>query len=685
MRRNLKGFIEHIVSKGELVLIHSDIKKTCWLLREDFEDDKSIINFIIDTFINTLGEEGTLLIPTFNWDFCEGKPFDYKNSPAKTGALPTEALKRKDFKRTKHPIYSFAVNGKLQEEFLACENVSAFGMDSPFGLLWKYDGKIILWDVDYQNSFTFVHFVEQVYNVDYRYEKLFTAPYIDENGIEELRTYSMFVRDLEKGVLTHVNPIGKILEDESISEVKDFYGIKIRVMSAKKSFERISLELKRNSSILITYEKFKDFPTGQEMHDLAKRLFPIDRSLMGEGVRKTLQIIKEYVSELEIKAVKTGEECFDWKVPKDWICEEAYIQELDTGRIVVDFKENNLHVVGYSMPVDEVLTFEELKEHIFYREDLPDAIPYVTSYYSPFWGFCMSYNQFKKLNPNSKYRVVIKSRFIDGELNYGEIVLKGREDKEVFFSTYICHPSLANDNLSGPVLCTFLARYLMDKDRRYTYRFVFVPETIGAICYLKHNLKHLKEKVIAGFVVTCVGDEGEFSYIPSRYGNTLADKLALKVLENCAKGFKKYTYLDRGSDERQYCWPRIDLPVCSVTKTKYGEFKEYHTSLDNLEFVTPKGLEDSLKLYINMVETLENNYKYKTKVLGEPFMRKRNLYPKIGYWNAEYDYPQLLLNILAYSDGTNDLLDLANILQICPVKLIEPIKVLVQEGLLERI
>lgn len=422
---------------------------------------------------------------------------------------------------------------------------------------------------------------------------------------------------------------------------------------------------------------------GQDMFSLLKLLFPIPRSITGDGVRRTLEIIKDHIPELEIKGIKSGERCFDWEVPKEWVCEEAYIQEIDTGRVILDFKKNNLHVVGYSTPVDKVLSFDELKEHIFYREDLPDAIPYVTSYYSPFWGFCMSYNQFNELNNNSKYRVVIKSRFVDGELNYGEIVLKGKEDREVFFSTYICHPSLANDNLSGPVLCTFLAKYLKNKNRRYTYRLVFIPETIGAICYLKRNLKHLKEKVIAGFVVTCVGDEGEFSYIPSRYGDTLADKAALTVLENCTEGFSRYTYIDRGSDERQYCWPGVDLPVCSVTKTKYGEFKEYHTSLDNLEFVTPKGLEESLDIYKKIVESLENNYVYKTTVLCEPFMRKRNLYPEVSYWSAKYDYPQLLLNILAYADGTNDLLDLANILKICPTGLVKPINLLLKEGLLE--
>ena len=424
---------------------------------------------------------------------------------------------------------------------------------------------------------------------------------------------------------------------------------------------------------------------GESMYSLLKTLFPINRSITGEGLRRTLEVIKSIIPELEIKGIRSGERCFDWEVPKEWICKEAYIEDINTGERIVDFKENNLHVVGYSIPVDKIMSFDELKKHLFYREDLPDAIPYVTSYYKPFWGFCISYNQFKKLDRKSKYRVVIKSKFVDGELYYGELLLKGKEDKEVLFSTYICHPSLANDNLSGTVVCTFLAKYLRNKNRRFTYRFILVPETIGSICYISRNLQSLKERVIAGFVVTCVGDEGAFSYIPSRYGNTFADKVALAIFKNCVGNFKQYTYLDRGSDERQYCWPGVDLPVCSITKTKYGEFCEYHTSLDNLSFVTPKGLEESLLLYIKIVEVIENNYIYKTTVMCEPFMSKRNLYPAISSWNAKYDYSKLLLNILAYSDGTNDLIDLSNILGVCPLELIEPINVLVKEKLLKKV
>jgi aminopeptidase-like protein len=245
---------------------------------------------------------------------------------------------------------------------------------------------------------------------------------------------------------------------------------------------------------------------GLQMHKLMEKLFPIPRSITGEGVRQTLKILKEeHLPELEIKSIPSGEKCFDWEVPKEWKIEEAYLEEVETGKRIVDFKWNNLHVVNYSIGVDRVLTFEELKKHLHYREDLPDAIPYVTSYYHPYWGFCLSYNRFKELDPNIKYRAVIKAKHFNGKLNYGELVIRGKTDKEVFFSTYICHPSLANDNLSGPVLATFLAKWIKEelKEPYYTYRFVFIPETIGAWKLQSHRHSWGRGLCILVLYVSC--------------------------------------------------------------------------------------------------------------------------------------------------------------------------------------
>ena len=424
---------------------------------------------------------------------------------------------------------------------------------------------------------------------------------------------------------------------------------------------------------------------GKDMYDLMKRLFPINRSITGKGFRYSLRLIKEYLPDLEIKSIKSGEKCFDWVVPPEWDVEEAYIEEYPSGKRIIDFKENNLHLVSYSVAVDKVLSFEELDKHLYYRKDLPDAIPYVTSYYAPNWGFCLSYNQYKKLNRNAKYRVVIKSCHFPGELNYGELIIPGETEKEIFFSTYLCHPSMANNELSGPVLATFLARWVKEKkNRRFTYRFIFIPETIGSICYLSRNLQVLKERVIAGFNLTCVGDEGEFSYLPSRYGDTLADKVALNILNYCIGKYKKYSFLDRGSDERQYCSPGVDLPVCLVMKSKFGTYKEYHTSLDNLNFVTPKGLQESFEVYTKIIDVLENNRIYKTTVLCEPQMGRRGLYHQISY-RGKSDLVRTLMDFLVYADGKNDLIDIANILRRCAYGLIEVVNILEEHNLIKEV
>ena len=289
----------------------------------------------------------------------------------------------------------------------------------------------------------------------------------------------------------------------------------------------------------------------EEMYELCERLFPICRSITGDGVRKTLQMLVEvYGNEINIHEVPTGTKVFDWTVPKEWNIKEAYIEN-SKGQRVIDFKNNNLHVVGYSLPVDKFVDLQELKSVVYTQPDQPDAIPYVTSYYKECYGFCMSQNQLDKL-PEDTYHIVIDSELKEGSLTYGEIIIPGDTEEEVFLSTYICHPSMANNELSGPVVATFLAKWLnLLVKRRYTYRIIFIPETIGAITYLSKNLQYLKEHVSAGFNLSCVGDNRTFSYVESRYGDTLADKAAKNVLSFYYPDYKTYSFLKRGSDERQ--------------------------------------------------------------------------------------------------------------------------------------
>ena len=425
--------------------------------------------------------------------------------------------------------------------------------------------------------------------------------------------------------------------------------------------------------------------TGREIYDFAGKIYPINRSITGEGVRKTLRFINEELANsgaptLSVFEVPSGTEVFDWTVPKEWSITEGYIED-EEGKKIVDFQENFLHILGYSVPVDEWVDLDELKTHIYVQEDTPEAIPYVTSYYKERYGFCMSMNQRDSLKPG-KYHMVIKSSLFDGSLTYGELILPGESEKEVLISTYICHPNMANNEVSGPALSTFLIKYLsaMEK-RKYTYRFVFIPETIGSITYLNRNLSVMKERTIAGFNLTCVGDDRDYSILESRYADSYSDRILTNVLKFNGK-YTRYDYTQRGSDERQYNAPGVDLGVVVFSRTLFGRYPEYHTSLDDMNLISPEGFAGSFQVMTEVIDILENNAKYKVKVLCEPQLGKRGLYPTISK-KGSYDAIFTQRDLIAYSDGRNDLIDISERIGV-PVRELIPIKnKLVENALLE--
>ncbi|MFT5295369.1 MAG: aminopeptidase-like protein [Psychroserpens sp.] len=420
----------------------------------------------------------------------------------------------------------------------------------------------------------------------------------------------------------------------------------------------------------------------KKMHSLATELFPICRSITGNGVRKTLEKLKEELPELDVFEVESGTQVFDWTIPNEWNLNEAYIID-PNGNKICSTDVNNLHLLNYSVPIDIEIELDELKSHLYTLPEQPDAIPYVTSYYKERWGFCLTHNQFKDL-VLGKYRVYINTTLQPGHLTYAELKIPGDDEKEVFFSTYICHPSMANNELSGPVLTTFLAKWIQSlPKRRYSYRFVFIPETIGSITYLSQNLDDVQKKHLTGFNVSCVGDERAFSYLPSRDGNGLADVTIKHVLKNTDPNYITYSYLERGSDERQYCAPGVDLKIASLMRSKYGTYPEYHTSKDDLNFVTAKGLGDCLLAYMRCISIIENNYNFIATQKCEPQMGKRGLYPTIG--NSISLNVRQMMNILAYCDGNHSLIDIANVIGVPAWEIISTLTLLETENLIKKI
>ena len=423
---------------------------------------------------------------------------------------------------------------------------------------------------------------------------------------------------------------------------------------------------------------------GKNMHELMVELFPICRSITGNGVRQSLQILQNHIS-LNISEIPSGTEVFDWTIPREWNINDAYIKN-SKGKKIVDFKISNLHVLNYSTPVNTKMSLQELLPHLHSLPEQPNVIPYRTSYYKENWGFCITHNQLINLH-DDEYEVVIDSTLENGSLTYAEFLIPGESEDEVLFSCYTCHPSMCNDNLSGVVLFTFLAKHLKNLKLKYSYRFLFVPETIGAITWLSQNESNIK-KIKHGLVAYCVGDPGNSSYKKSRQGNAEIDEIVIEVLKNTDDEYKVVDFFPTGSDERQFCSPGFNLPIGALVRTFAPDFSQYHTSADDAEFVKAEYLADTLSKYVKVISKLEENFgKFKSndnkefdKNLPkkndriflnlnpkcEPQLGKRKLYHDIGSQIPSQGGKKIinqfaLLWVLNYSDGFHYLSDIVTL------------------------
>ena len=412
----------------------------------------------------------------------------------------------------------------------------------------------------------------------------------------------------------------------------------------------------------------------------AKDLFPLCRSLTGEGTKKTLRYFKKLNPSFNIIKFSSGKKVFDWVIPDEWNISDAFIEH-ESGKKFAEFKKNNLHVLGYSIPIDKRLNKSELLKNIHTQKNQPEAIPFVTSYYKKRWGFCMSQKDFNRL-PKGKYRALIKSSLKKGSLELMHSKIKGKTKKEIFFSSYVCHPSMANNELSGPVLLNAILLYVKKNypNSYYSYRFVLLPETIGSIAYISKFKNELKKNVIAGYNLTCVGDRRAYSITNTPSANSLADESLESALLGKNK-VKKYSFLQRGSDERQYCSPLVNLPVCSFSRSK--TYPEYHTSKDNLKIISQKGLQESLEVFKNIIDAFELGLTPKTKIFCEPNLGKRGLYPTLSKKDSyENTTVQNRSNLISYSNGINNIFKISKILNLELQILLEEYRRLKKEKIL---
>lgn len=397
---------------------------------------------------------------------------------------------------------------------------------------------------------------------------------------------------------------------------------------------------------------------GIKFFDLIKELYPICRSITGDGVRQTLSIIAKIIP-VDIKEVPSKTKVLDWEIPLEWNIKDAWIKN-SKGEKIIDFKTCNLHVLNYSIPIHKKVSLKELKEHLFTLPDYPDWIPYRTSYHNREWGFCITHNQLNQLKDDEMYEVMIDSSLTNGSLTYGEYYIKGEIEDEVLISTHICHPSLANDNLSGIAVASYLAQQLSTMKTKYSYRFLFIPGTIGSITWLHHNDDKI-DKIKYGLVLTLLGNDAKFNYKKSRIGSAQIDKIIENLLSSKFDDYGILEFSPYGYDERQFCSPGYNLPVGRLSRSIHGKFPEYHTSADNLDFINEEKLVESFEFINDVVRVIENNrVLVNLKPKGEPQLGKRGLFDKIGGESDKGDFQMALLWVLNLSDGTNSLLDISN-------------------------
>ena len=659
------------VQPGDTLFVHSSYSK----LSKSPEGIENGPETVIDAILNVLGSEGTLIMPTFNYGFLRGETWDIRNSPSQMGVLTEVVRKDPRAKRMFHPIYSVAAIGKLAEEISVLRSNDCFGETTIFKKLRDWNAKIMIIGLPYSKSFTFLHHCEQAANVDYRYLKEFNGLAIDGEGEPQELTITMMVRDVEKGVVLDFEPIGKIL-DEKVASIRKIGMGDVRLLDCNQAYQVSVDAIINHQGPGLTYqvesvEKAIDWiPTlkpVKSLKDVLAEFFSLHRTLASDDMDKTLEIIGSYLPEnanYQIESFPPLSKVWTWYIPERYEVKEAYL-ETEDGEKIVDFKDSNLHLVSYSLPINKMLTWDELEPHLFYNIDLPHTIPWKFKYYERDWGFCLSKNQFDQLSREKRYHAVIDSEFItdpDKGFRVATATLHPKggpnsEAGEMFIMAHTCHPSQANDDAAGVVTALEVARRLAVNPLpagSMSVRFWFGPETIGTITYLANHEDQIPD-IRAGIFIEMTGNDNSIALQRSRQNDKLIDRISYFVLKKKNIEFREGAFTEIiANDERVLNGPGVNIPTISITRYPYPE---YHTSDDNLSIIHEDKLTQAADVIEEIIRVFATNYIPARKFRGPVFLSGHDLYVD---WQDDWELNRNIEKIMMRFEGDQSIFDIVD-------------------------
>lgn len=662
----VKEFRELGVTKGDVLFIHSSYKSLGGV--------DGGPQTVIDALLDVIGPEGTLIMPTFNYDFLKGVAWDFRTTPSQMGVLTELVRTDPRAKRMHHAIYSMSAIGKRADEVAAHRSNDCFGETTIFKKFRDWDAKILILGLAYSKSITFLHHCEQAAGVDYRFLKEFKGRAIDANGVAHDESYTMFVRNVDMGVVLDFEPIGALLDSKVVTRRK-IGEADVRLMKCRDVFVVAVGAMKEHKGPGLTYvletpERAKDWIPPMKpitsLKEVLAEIMPLHRTLASDGTDAALDIIGSYLPEnacYEIETYEPLKPVWTWYVPERYVVHEAYL-ETEDGQRILDFKDNPLHIVSYSLATDKILTWEELQPHLYFSEKYPNAVPWQFKYYERSWGFCLPKNVFDKLPRDKKYHAVINSEFVTDPAQGFKVSTalihpqggSNPEAGEMFIMAHVCHPNQANDDAAGVVTAIEVARRLAANPLpagSMSVRFWFGPETIGSIAYLAHH-EDLIPNLRGGIFIEMTGNDNTIALQHTRQDTDILDRIGQSVLRRRGGEFREGRFTEIiNNDERVLNGPGVNVPCLSISRFPYPE---YHTTEDNLNIIHEEKLQEAADVIEDVIRIYASNYIPRETFRGPLFLSGNGLWVD---WRVNWDLNRAIEKIMMRFGGDHTVFDIA--------------------------